>query len=312
MNLWIRLSEVEKLKSFKGLKVALLGGDKRDIEIAKELIDLKVDLRIIGLPYTSEVSDGFRVASLEEAIYEADVVIVPIQGTDAEGNIRASQVPIRLTDEVFEKMKDSRLFLIGSLRAPLKEACEKYSINYIEYANLDEVAIMNSIPSAEGAIQMAMEETTITIHGSNSFVLGFGRTGQTLSRMLKGIGAYTTVVARKPGDLARIQEMGYEALAFKDLGEYIGKADFIFNTAPAMVLPKEILERASKDSFILDLASPPGGVDFKAAEKLGLRAILAPGLPGKVAPKSAGRILAKVLPRLIEVQLEAAESFVII
>jgi len=76
-------------------------------------------------------------------------------------------------------------------------------IQLIETANLDELAILNSIPSAEGAIQMAMDATKITIHGSASFVLGLGRFGTTLARMLHGIGAQVTGVARKPSDLAR-------------------------------------------------------------------------------------------------------------
>ncbi len=73
---------------------------------------------------------------------------------------------------------------------------------------MDDVAILNAIPSAEGAIQIAMEQLPITIHGSKSFVLGFGRLGKTLARMLAGIGAITTVAARKSADLARIYETG--------------------------------------------------------------------------------------------------------
>jgi dipicolinate synthase subunit A len=51
--------------------------------------------------------------------------------------------------------------------------------------------------------------------------------------------------------------------------------------------------------LIVDLATQPGGTDFEAANTYGLKAILAPGLPGKVAPTFAGKILADVVPKLL-------------
>lgn len=51
------------------------------------------------------------------------------------------------------------------------------------------MAVLNAIPTAEGAIQIAMEEMPVTIHGSKALVLGFGRVGKTLAKMLDGIGA---------------------------------------------------------------------------------------------------------------------------
>jgi dipicolinate synthase subunit A len=66
-----------------------------------------------------------------------------------------------------------------------------------------------------------------------------------------------------------------------------------------MVLNREILKYANPQVLIIDLATQPGGTDFEAANAFGLKAILAPGLPGKVAPVSAGKILADVIPKLI-------------
>jgi len=52
-------------------------------------------------------------------------------------------------------------------------------------------------------------------------------------------------------------------------------------------------------AVIIDLASKPGGTDFRYAERRGIKALLAPGLPGIVAPKTAGRIMADCLGRLL-------------
>ena len=60
--------------------------------------------------------------------------------------------------------------------------------------------------------------------------------------------------------------------------------------------------------LIIDLATQPGGTDFEAANKYGFKAILAPGLPGKVAPVYAGEILADVVPRLIISELSKLDA----
>lgn len=150
---------------------------------------------------------------------------------------------------------------------------------------------------------MAMEATKITIHGSQSFVLGLGRCGWTLSRMLQGIGAHVTGVARKPSDLARAVEMGLHTVHFMDLEDEIGRAEVIFNTVPHQILDRMMLEKVARDAVIVDLASIPGGTDFEYAQMLGIKAQLAPGLPGIIAPKTAGRILAEIYPAVIQEHL---------
>ncbi|NLT20345.1 MAG: dipicolinic acid synthetase subunit A, partial [Syntrophomonadaceae bacterium] len=83
--------------------------------------------------------------------------------------------------------------------------------------------------------------------------------------------------------------------------------DFVYNTIPNMILTKDVLTHANPDILIIDLATQPGGTDFEAANQLGLKAILAPGLPGKVAPVYAGKILAQVIPRLIINELSKSD-----
>jgi dipicolinate synthase subunit A len=222
-------------------------------------------------------------------------------GTDERVLVKAkySNSPIILNNDVLESIPPGVPLFIGWARPALKIAAENLNIRVIEIANRDEVAILNSVPSAEGAIQMAMEATNITIHSSNSFVLGLGRCGLTLANTLKGMGARVTVVARKPADLARAIEMGVKAIDYSELRKEICKAEIFFNTVPALILDRFLLEVMSREAVIIDLASIPGGTDFEYAQMLGIKAQLAPGLPGIVAPKTAGRILAKIYPPLI-------------
>ena len=154
---------------------------------------------------------------------------------------------------------------------------------------------MNAIPTAEGAIQIAMEKSIKTLHNSNALVLGFGRIGKILSKMLNGIGANVFCEARKNSDLAKIKSYRYNEIDLVNLKTYLNKFDYIFNTIPHIILDKEELDIIKKDCIIIDLASYPGGVNFEYAEKIGLNASLELGLPGKVAPKTAAKYIKEII-----------------
>ncbi|NLK00251.1 MAG: dipicolinate synthase subunit DpsA [Clostridia bacterium] len=284
----------------KGLTLAVLGGDERELVYVPNLIGSNAKVNIVGFDNCKPIKRANHYSSIDKAIDDVDAVIMPMPGTDTEGRIRAiySKNKFYFTENTAAKLSGIPIF-IGVAKPIIKRLCFNYSIPLIEIAELDEIAILNSIPTAEGALLIAMEETPFTIHNSNCFVLGYGRIGVTLANTLKSLGANTFAAARSSKDLARIYEQNLNAVEFSRLGDSISKADIIFNTVPSMVLDENILKNIKKNTIIIDLASAPGGTDFQTAEKLGIKAVLAPGLPGKVAPLTAGKILARVLPKLI-------------
>jgi len=293
-----------------GIKIAVLGGDDRELILVNELVKMGATVVVAGFPRDKVGPGAFVVYTVEEACKEAEVVILPLPGTNAQGVIRAvyAEDSLYLTEKAIKSLAPNALVLIGSARPFLKEWAQKYKFNLIEVIEMDEIAILNSIPTAEGAIQIAMEETRITIFGSKTCVIGFGRVGITLARTLKALGSDVTVVTRDPGQQARAYEMGCRRANFSDLREIMNKVDIVFNTVPAMVIDRETLKYANSNVLIIDLATQPGGTDFEAANEYGLKAILAPGLPGKVAPVFAGRILADVIPRIIISELSKMDA----
>ncbi len=288
-------------KSLVSTKIAFLGGDRREVELISILVAAGATLEIIGQPPVISSEQIVRLNNLKEVKADIDVVIAPMTGTDQDLKIKKTftSKDIILNEEFFAKLKAGTKFFIGFAKPQIKAWCKKYQIDLIELAALDEIAILNAIPTAEGAIEIAMRESTITLHNNSSFVLGLGRVGITMARMLKALGSKTYGVARKAKDLARALEMGFNPVDFNDLADEIKKADFIFNTVPVLILNRALLQEVKSEAIIIDLASSPGGTDFEVAKELGVKAELALGLPGKVAPKSAGQILGKVIPRLI-------------
>lgn len=293
-----------------GVTIAVLGGDDREVVLIPELLRLGARVTVAGNTKMAGCSNVLSLDTVEDAVRDAAFVILPIPGIDENGCIRAKYAkrPLQLNSDTMRAFRDDCVVIVGVSRKLLQELVGLRRLKLIEILEMDEVAVLNSVPSAEGAIQMAMEATDITIHGSNTIVFGFGRCGSTLARMVAGIGAKTSVAARKSVDLARISLMGLIPVTYKQLPELIGEADFIFNTVPSLVLDRKLLTKVKPSAYICDIASAPGGVDFAAAKEIGIRAELAPGLPGKVAPRTAGLILAKVIPDIIANELTGSSS----
>ncbi|NLJ59423.1 MAG: dipicolinate synthase subunit DpsA [Firmicutes bacterium] len=292
-------------EGLKGLVICVLGGDFREVELIRKFLGEGALVRVVGYPPLDELEGTTRETSVFQGIHGASAIVVGMGGLDVGGKVRTldPEINIALTEELLELIPPGVPLLVGAARPRLREFASKHNVNLVEVTEDDEIAIRNSIPTAEGALQIAMEEMPITIHGCNAVVVGFGRVGETMARVLLSLCANTVVCARNLAQLARASEMGASTLHISSLAMALSNADVVFNTVPAIVLTEKTLESMSPGSLIIDLASAPGGTDFEAATRLGIKAILAPGLPGKVAPKTAGKILADSIPQLIRREL---------
>lgn len=285
-----------------GISIAMLGCDQREVDLAAALVGYGADLKLVGFPENGVLKRALHFPTAKEAIRDAKAIIAPMSNTDAAGWIRASMGPeeieINLT-EVIPLIPSKTPLIIGVARPVIRGLAAQYGLILVEMAEIDEIAILNSIPTAEGAIQVAMENTDITIHNSRCLVLGLGRCGSTLAQSLNALGAHVTVASRSERDLARAVALNCEQLPLALLNTRTD-FDIIFNTIPALVLSRSYLRLLDSETVIVDIASGPGGCDFTAAEQLGLRAIHALSLPGKVAPKTAAEILIKTIPHLLQ------------
>jgi dipicolinate synthase subunit A len=145
-----------------------------------------------------------------------------------------------------------------------------------------------------------MEEMPITLHNCNALILGYGRVGKTLAKALQGLGVNVYVEARMYADLAWIKSFGYKPVLLNELQTIVKDMDVLFNTIPTIILNNDILKALSSDCLIIDLASKPGGVDFDKAKEIGLKAIWALSLPGKVAPVTAAEFMRDTIYNIIE------------
>nr|WP_317358071.1 dipicolinate synthase subunit DpsA [uncultured Tyzzerella sp.] len=268
----------------------ILGGDFR----YKFLYEMLTNENYIVYTHNNKfIDDENNIKNLDKFLEKIDILIVPIPFTKDNNNvfnIDNENININLLIEKSIKY-NIKMFLGGVINSQIKDTLLKNNIKTFDFFEDNSIAILNAIPTAEGAIQTAMEKSYKTIFNSNSLVLGYGRCGKILANMLKGIGANVDVTYRKDEDLAYIKAYGLNPINLYKIKSNINKYDFIFNTIPYEILDKDILLNVDKKSIIIDLASAPGGLDYNYARELNLQAIYCPSLPGRVAPYTAGEIL---------------------
>ena len=230
-----------------------------------------------------------------------DAIILPVPGTGLEGQIETifSNEKVVIIKEMLEKTPEHCTVYSGISNSYLTGITKQANRKLIQLFARDDVAIYNSIPTVEGTIMMAIQHTDFTIHGSKVAVLGLGRVGMSVARTFHALGAKVKVGARKSEHIARITEMGLEPFLLSEIGKEVSDTDICINTVPHQIVTASVISRMPAHTLIIDLASKPGGTDFRYAEKRGIKALLAPGLPGIVAPKTAGQILANVLSQLL-------------
>ena len=182
----------------------------------------------------------------------------------------------------------------------LKEAALKYGFRLIEYGKIPSFVEENGAITAEGALQIAMRHRLRTLRGSDVLVIGYGGIGKPLSAMLKSLGADVSIAVRREEQLWILKGEGYRPILSKDLLQFAGEYDVIFNTAPQLLLTRPVLEQMSPGVLIVDLASRPGGVDWKTAREMELKAVHALALPGQLTPVSGAIAIQHAIYQICE------------
>lgn len=274
----------------------VVGGDPRQAALARLLADDGHTVHTFAM----ERGEGVRCQPSLEGIALADCVILPLPAVGEGGRLNAPMCgdPPRL-ETVLDVLVPGQLLCAGMVSAQLRTMAEERGLLLRDYFAREELAILNAVPTAEGAIQIAMEELPITLHEARVLVVGFGRVGRALAQRLAALGARVTVAARRYESLAWAQASGYGTEQTGQLAGWLCGYDLVVNTVPALVLGEAELADLKPDCLVLDLASKPGGVDLEAARRLGRTVIWALSLPGKVAPVTAGAAIKNTIYHML-------------
>lgn len=282
------------------IKYAIVGGDMRNVYLAELL---KKDYQYVEI-YGFEKSGkpwASKDAPLDFILDGAKVIIGGIPFVSENGFISTPLSKNKTTvNEVIDKIEEKSIFIAGKIPENVKRQLEAKNIKHVDIVEREELMVLNAVPTAEGTIHILIQELPMTLMDSRILIVGYGRIGKILAKMLHAFGTDVWVAARKYADIAWIEAQGLKPVPIHQLARYVSDMDAIVNTAPSLVITREILEKTRSGCFLLDLASKPGGIDFIAAEELGFKVIWSLGLPGKIAPLTAGDIIRRTVYNIIE------------
>ena len=262
----------------------VVGGDRRQLALVELLAEDGHTVHPVGLE-----GEG-RSLGPELALAHCVILPLPVLGKDGRVHTPLSRESIRLS-QVLEHMRPGQVLCGGLVSPEVREAGERLGLQVFDYYAREECMVANAVPTAEGAVQAAMEQLPFTLHSARVLILGFGRVGKLTAHRMRALGARVTVAAKGYEDLAWAAAYNYESIRLEDLTCELGGFQLIVNTIPAQVLDARRLAWVDSAALILDLASAPGGVDRVRGEELGLRILQAPGLPGRTAPVTSARAI---------------------
>lgn len=281
--------------------ISVIGGDLRIVNLVELLALDNYRVFTYGLEkaeFSKKASENIiKCKTLKEALEKSKKLIGPIPISFNDNIIKMPFSDEKVTIEDISKELSNHTFILGKVSEKIREelAVENKQTKIIDILDIEEFTILNIIPTVEGAIQVAMQETKRTIHGSNVLILGFGRIGKLLSKSLNALGVNVACEARKDTDLAWINAYGYKGIHLKNLEQEIEKFDIIFNTIPIEILNEHLLKKVKKDALIIELASLPGGIDRDFAKQVGVKVVEALALPGKVAPLTVAEYIKQTI-----------------
>lgn len=277
-------------------RIVFLGGDLRQCYMVRKLVEKGYLVATYGLDIEGQYDLIYRASSLKSALNFGNIIVCPVPVSHDKIVITSEQKLDDLTVEnLVNNLNSNHIFFGGVVLPIIKEACENKQIPCYDLMEMEPVSIKNAIATAEGTIVEAIRQSTINLHGSSCLVLGYGRCAKILADKLKGLQADTTICARSDEALAYADALGFKTLPIKKLPQVISEYSFIFNTIPYRILDEPLIKLIKKEAIIIDIASKPGGTDFEACERLGIRASLCLGLPGKYAPETSAEILNNVI-----------------
>ena len=279
------------------LKIACLGGDGRGASMIARLTALGAQVAVWG-------REGGEGTLPERVLQDAVAIVLPMPAFDGAGRLfcpLAKGISAPDAGTLFPMIGKDVPILGGRILPEVWAVAEAAGVRLYDYAEREDFKIRNAVPTAEGAICLAMQALDRTLSGARIAILGYGCIGAALAERLKHLGAQVSVVARKMRDVARIECAGVRAINLMGEGSLrplTAGFDIIFNTIPHRLLTPELLAAMPEKTLLVELASAPGGWD--SALLLPPRAIYAPGIPGKQFPTTAGVIIAQTVDTMLK------------
>lgn len=284
----------------KNKTLSVIGGDSRQLFAAQYLANSGYDVTLFGCEHGKIPQNASITENIEKAM-EADTILLPLPVTKNGKTINTplSSCVITLKD-VADRLTDKHIVFLGMGQPNFIKQLQAKAGHVCDYFKIEEFTYKNALLTAEGILSIILEKMPVTVFGLKTAVIGYGRIGGFISKMLKDLGAQVTVFARNNLQLTKAETKGLKTSHINNIKDNIGTFDCIINTVPSRVVDEDAVYYVNNDSILIEAASSPYGINAEACNKHSKNLIKAFSLPGKTAPKSAGKIIGETVKMLLD------------
>ncbi|MCR5664199.1 MAG: dipicolinate synthase, partial [Oscillospiraceae bacterium] len=166
------------------MKYAVIGGDRRAALLAGLLLREGHRVHSWALERAQLPEEVPRSGSLQAALYGADAVLLPLPAARGEllnAPFAARPCPMA---ELEEALWPGQLVFGGGFTEAQRLRAERSGLTLIDWLRRPALVIGNAAITAEGAVGLLLQESERTLAGSRALVLGYGRIGRVLARLL--------------------------------------------------------------------------------------------------------------------------------
>lgn len=268
--------------------ILMVGGDRRQLELYAMLKERG----------HSVARQGFDQLDIKNDVVTSppDYVFLPVPYRMPDGQIKAPFAikPLYLED-IYSRYPHSA-YVLGGCDSE-SETILNDKVRCLDLLADEAFLVRNALLTAQGAVCAFEKESDTALCDLCCVVIGFGRIGKLLCRLLAAHGAQVIATARKPGDIEFIKAEGYKAANTRHVADVLKVADVVWNTVPVHVLDEQAMDALRSGTPVIELASSPYGMDMETAKKKGVCVRMEQGLPGRCFPVSAARAILHVFER---------------
>lgn len=261
------------------MKIGVIDWDTRQVCISKELSLAKCEVTLIKT--LSDIQNDF------------DVLVLPLKGCNDQYQVPLKQ-GIFCLDEYIKYHKNISIFC--GIENPWLNQLTK---NICYLMNNSEVIDENAQLTAQGVLAEMVKHVDLSFRQLSVDVIGYGHCGKCIVRAIQGLVQSFRIIVKNSEYRKTVQSIDSEVISYEDWSR-VSPSILIINTAPSLVITKELMNNWDKSPIILDIASHQGGVDYETARIKSIPAYLLPSLPPLYTPVSAGKILAKAILKELE------------
>jgi len=261
--------------------ILIVGGDRRQLALAGLLREKGYRVSLLGFD---------KLGAYYEPMESPETIFLPVPYRDPGGSLKAPYAEEKLELKDIVRRYPACVYYLGGCDAAAREVFGG-RIRYVDLMADEAYQVENALLTTQAAVCVFQQASEVALCDLHCVVVGYGRIAKFLCRLLVAHGARVTATARKESDLVliRLERMG--AVHTSRLACALPEADVIFTTVPHNVFGEEELKSIRSGVMLMELASPPYGMDMALAKELGVNVRLEQGLPGRYFPVSAARAI---------------------